>query len=214
MAELDHDIDQAIAASLSTMVRHTPGYTLSSLTENFEYNDPSAIIYTCETCKKTYTQPEVMHMHATKSLICQCGNEYLQAMRDVMLLIMTKSILVVSELCGTSSVEKNNIDSERTFEQCVQTLQRLYPGTDEECALPLCDGKCKTFVCCKNGHRMHLDCIFSHILKSEYESCPLCRDKRLMLFFHRLLRVDSHKDLIFILSPYNDEFFFANKRNT
>ena len=71
-----------------------------------------------------------------------------------------------------------------------------------ECAVSLCDGKCRLIRCC-NNHYIHADCLFYHILRSKVETCPLCRDKYLMLFFYRLDCQRLHLPIYFAKSPYN-----------
>jgi len=64
----------------------------------------------------------------------------------------------------------------------------ISPNEESQCALTYCDGENCLMQCCK-VHKMHVDCIFQLLCKSNQDSCPQCRDIGMCFLGIKILKV-------------------------
>lgn len=207
------DMDEMNSTLSSSMQEVQPtahgSDVLKTCKESTEFNDPNYIAYVCDTCGHTFTQIDLMHMHAKNIHACpSCHSLELQIIHTVNTIIAVKSLLSISMYDNTCECREDQSASEKMDIACIELLTKIYPKDDsdtdkKDCALPYCDGVCKKVKCCKNGHYLHADCMFNHIMHSDAEICPVCRERFMMLMFYRLDRIDMHKTTHFTTSPYN-----------
>lgn len=217
-AESEHDRRKMEDAKPTTT--NDPTTTTASASEQKKRKKP---FYVCPKCN---AELDMQHFGAKmmhQSYRCDsCGYDELELLHQVTSLIAAQSLtkIVVYNMLTTGTTEDETVEAElicikeRIEADCLKVLIDRYKVDEEdamaanndeiqkkECAVSFCDGVCRKVKCCEN-HYIHLDCLFEHVLRSEQEYCPVCRDPFMVLLFYKLDPVRMHRVFLSSLSPF------------
>lgn len=197
---------------------------LLSRAEENPYLDPDRIFYVCDVCGRKETVADMYVKCKRGRYDCEgCGDPEIRILANIMSMVVSRSfqgslsahdperIHVTNDMEEikrlASEIEKKYI--EKLVEKYgIRDGEKNDDGIGEsnaggrECAISYCDGKCMLVKCCQN-HYMHLDCLFEHILKSEKECCPVCRDVYIAMFFYKLTAVRAFHEFMLSSTPFS-----------
>lgn len=192
--------------------------------------------YVCPKCNaemdEQYFGAKMMH----QSYRCDsCGYDELELLHQVTALVAAQSLakIITYGKLTAGTVEDETVEAEliclkeRIESDCLKYIVGRYKveessqaAEDEiqkkDCAISFCDGVCRKVKCCEN-HYIHLDCLFEHVLRSEQEYCPVCRDPFMVLLFYKLDPVRTHSIFLCSLSPFGKtrlSAFLAHSRHS